>query len=54
MTETEQRIQELRQQGMDQYQIATHLGLPVEEVERAIFGRVDADMIEYLHWSQHY
>lgn len=52
--EMQQQISDLRQQGMDQYQIAQRLCLPLDEVQQAIFSQVDADAIEFLHWAQHY
>lgn len=54
MTEIEQKIKDLRGQGLDQYQIAHRLNVPLDEVERVIFGKVDSDMIEFVHWAQHY
>jgi DNA-binding transcriptional regulator LsrR (DeoR family) len=49
-----QQIRELRQQGLDQHQIARRLELPVEDVEREIYACVNSDMIEFVHWGAHY
>lgn len=53
-TDHQQEILDLRRQGLDQYQIAHRLNVPLDQVERVIFGEVDADMIEFIHWGQHY
>lgn len=50
-------ILDLRKDGLDCYQIARKLELTVPEVENVVYGQVkdlSPDMIEYLHWGQHY
>lgn len=51
-----QEILNLRKDGLDCYQIARKLELTVPEVEEVVYGPAvaDPDMIEFVHWGQHY
>lgn len=55
-TEREQMVMDLRAEGHDNFQIARKLELTVPEVEEIVYGDhdLDAEMIEYMHWAQHY
>ena len=55
-TEREQMVMDLRSEGHDNFQIARKLEMTVPEVEEIVYGDcdLDAEMIEYMHWVQHY
>lgn len=55
-TEREQMVMDLRAEGCDNFQIARKLEMTVPEVEEIVYGDhdLDAEMIEYMHWAQHY
>lgn len=56
-TDRTQEVHDLRAEGLDCFQIARKLGMTIPEVETVVYGQVkdlSPDMIEYLHWTQHY
>jgi hypothetical protein len=54
--EIRQMVTDLRTEGNDCFQIARKLELTVPEVEEIVYGpsSQDPDMIEFVHWGQHY
>ena len=54
--EIRQMVIDLRSEGLDCFQIARKLELTVPEVEEIVYGPAvtDPDMIEFVHWGQHY